>query len=127
MNNFWGFIISISVISYLYKKLQEKYCNFFTEIIRLCHHFSTCILFFGIFAPIDSLIYVLLLSICALSSWIFANNTCFLTTIERIQCGYKKSYRFEFISEQMDKFILKYRIGIMIFIICILCVRLWNT
>ena len=125
---FWGLAFIISVTSYIVKKYHEKYCNLYTEIIRIIHHFITVLLYFGVFAPIDSLIYVFLLSICAVCSWVFANNTCVLTTIERIECGYKKSYRFDSIhwckSEQMDKFILQYRKVILFFINIVIGARL---
>ena len=68
------------------------------------------------------------MSICAVCSWVFADNTCVLTTIERIQCGYKKTYRFEsntfYKSDQMDEFILNYRIWIIIFINIVIGARL---
>ena len=124
----------IFIISFMLQFFHDKYCGFFTEIIRIIHHFSLFLIYCGAFAPSNYLIFVLLFSIVAFISWITQNNTCFLTTIEKNHCHYKKNYRFHDLffyfdalklPFKVDKLNLKYRIFLLSILNIITLLRLY--
>jgi glycerophosphoryl diester phosphodiesterase len=89
---------------------HDKYCDFFSEVIRIIHHFSIFFIYCGAFSPSNYLFFSLLFSIVAFLSWITQNNTCFLTTIEKNRCHYKKNYRFHDLFYYLDKLSLPFKI-----------------
>jgi len=126
--------LTLFIISFMLQFFHDKYCGFFTEIIRIIHHFSLFLIYCGAFAPSNYLIFVLLFSIVAFISWITQNNTCFLTTIEKNHCHYKKNYRFHDLffyfdalklPFKVDKLNLKYRIFLLSILNIITLLRLY--
>ena len=125
------------IISFMLQFFHDKYCGFLTEIIRIIHHFSVFFIYCGAFAPSNYLIFVLLFSIVAFLSWTTQNNTCFLTTIEKNRCHYKKNYRFHdifyfldflklpFKIDKLDKLNIKYRIFLLSIFNIITLLRLY--
>jgi hypothetical protein len=108
---FWGLAFTIFIISFTFQLYNDKYCDFYSEIIRIIHHFSVFLIYCGVFAPTNYLCFVLLFSIIAFLSWLTKNNTCFLTTIEQIHCHYKKKYRFHDLFYYFDNLNLKFKIN----------------
>lgn len=100
----------IFIISFMLQFFHDKYCDFFTEVVRIIHHFSLFFTYCGAFAPSNYLIFVLLFSVVAFLSWTTQNNTCFLTTIEKNHCHYKKNYRFHDLFYYLDKLSLSFKI-----------------
>ena len=90
---FWSLSLILFIVSFMLQFFNDKYCDIFTEVIRVIHHFSIFFIYCGVFAPTNYLFFVLIFSLIALLSWLFTNNTCFLTTIEQVRCHYKKKYR----------------------------------
>jgi glycerophosphoryl diester phosphodiesterase len=124
----------IFIISFILQVFHDKYCGFFTEIIRIIHHFSIFFIYCGAFAPSNYLVFVLLFSGLAIFSWLFKNNTCFLTTIEQVRCHYKKNYRFHDLFYyfdalklpfKVDKINIKYRIFLLSILNIIIILRLY--
>ena len=107
---FWSLAFILFIVSFMLQFFHDKYCGLFTEIIRIIHHFSVFFIYCGVFAPTNYLIIVLFFSMIAILSWLFKNNTCFLTTIEQIHCHYKKNYRFHDIFYYFDNLNLKFKI-----------------
>jgi len=131
---FWSTSILLFVSSYMLQFFHDKYCGFFTEIIRVIHHFSIFFIYCGVFAPSNNLLFVLLFSVLSIFSWLFRNNTCFLTTIEQVQCNYKKNYRFHDLFYYFDslklpfkvnKINIKYRILLLSILNIIIILRLY--
>jgi glycerophosphoryl diester phosphodiesterase len=98
------------IVSFMLQFFYDKYCDFFSEVIRIIHHFSVFFIYCGAFAPTNYLFFVLIFSLIALLSWLFKNNTCFLTTIEKNHCHYKKKYRFHDVFYYIDKLNLPFKI-----------------
>jgi len=98
------------IVSFMLQFFYDKYCDFFSEVIRIIHHFSVFFIYCGAFAPSNYLVFVMLFSIVAFLSWTTQNNTCFLTTIEKNHCHYKKNYRFHDIFYYIDKLSLPFKI-----------------
>ena len=122
------------IISFMLQFFHDKYCDFFTEVIRIIHHFSVFFIYYGAFAPSNYLVFVMLFSIVAFLSWTFKKNTCFLTTIEKNHCHYKKNYRFHDIFYfldalklpfKVDKLNIKYRIFLLSILNIITFLRLY--
>jgi glycerophosphoryl diester phosphodiesterase len=122
------------IISFMLQFFHDKYCDLFTEVVRIIHHFSIFFIYCGAFAPSNYLIFVLLFSIVAFLSWTTQNNTCFLTTIEQVRCHYKKNYRFHDIFYyldalklpfKVDKLNMKYRIFLLSILNIITLLRLY--
>ena len=121
------------ILSFTMQFFYDKYCDLFTEIIRIIHHFSVFFIYCGVFAPTNYLFFVLIFSLIAILSWLFINNTCFLTTIEQVRCHYNKKYRFHdlfyFINTllpfKINKLNLKYRIPLLIIFNIIILLRLY--
>lgn len=136
---FWSLSITLFLVSFMLQFLNDKYCNLLTQLIRIVHHFSVFFIYFSFLAPTNYLFFLSMFSIVALLSWLFQNNTCFLTTIEQINCHYKKKYRFHdlfyfldvLISKfklkklNIDKFNIKYRIRLLSFLIIFIFLRLY--
>ena len=91
---FWSLSLILFIVSFMLQFFNDKYCDIFTEVIRVIHHFSIFFIYCGVFAPTNYLFFVLIFSLIALLSWLFTNNTCFLTTIEQVRCHYKKNIDF---------------------------------
>jgi len=102
---------TLFIISFMLQFFHDKYCDFFSEIIRIIHHFSVFFIYCGAFAPSNYLIFLLFFSIIAFLSWTTQNNTCFLTTIEKNHCHYKKNYRFHDIFYYIDNLNLPFKIN----------------
>jgi glycerophosphoryl diester phosphodiesterase len=139
VNIFWSLYILCSFISFILQSFHDKYCDLFTELIIIIHHFSVFLIYCSFLAPTN---YLLLLSIfptVAIISWLLYNNRCFLTTIQQIRCNYKKNYRFHdlfyfidlFLSKfkltffTIDKLNIKYRIRLLVILIIFILFRLY--
>ena len=131
---FWSLSLILFIVSFMLQFFNDKYCDIFTEVIRVIHHFSIFFIYCGVFAPTNYLFFVLIFSLIALLSWLFTNNTCFLTTIEQVRCHYKKKYRFHdlfyFIDAlklpfKIEKSNIKYRIPLLIIFNIIILLRLY--
>lgn len=134
---FWSLSILLFVISFMLQFFYDKYCDLFTELIRIIHHFSIFFIYCGFLAPTNYLFFVITFSIIALLSWLLKNNTCFFTTIEQVRCHYKKNYRFHdlfyFIDILFPKFKrinitktnIKYRIPLLIILNMFIFLRIY--
>lgn len=136
---FWSVSIILFFVSFMLQTFYDKYCDLFSELIRILHHFSVFFIYCGFLAPTNYLFFVIIFSIIAILSWLFKNNTCFLTTIEQVRCHYKKNYRFhdlfyfidylsskyKFKNLNINKFNIKYRIQLLIFFNIFIFFRLY--
>ena len=85
---FWSLSLILFIVSFMLQFFNDKYCDIFTEVIRVIHHFSIFFIYCGVFAPTNYLFFVLIFSLIALLSWLFTNNTCFC-----VVCSTKKFLR----------------------------------
>lgn len=136
---FWSLSTLLFFVSYMLQVFYDKYCDIFTELVRVIHHLSVYFIYCGFLAPTNYLFFVMLFPIIALLSWLFLNNTCFFTTIEQVRCHYKKKYRFHDLFYFFDvlfskfnlkklninKFNVKYRIQLLIVLNIFIFLRLY--
>ena len=129
---FWSTCIIAFVISFGLQLFDDKLCNLLGEIVRVIHHFSVFLIYFGWSAPQSILIYMLLFNILALLSWTFTKNKCILTVIENKICHFPKSRRFRdliyyFPWFHLEKFNIKYRIYMIGLSFSFILLRLYAT
>ena len=131
---FWTVSILLFVVSFMLQFFNDKYCDLFTELIRILHHLSVFFVYCSFLAPTNYLFFLSTFSIMAFLSWLTKNNTCFLTTIEQVHCHYKKNYRFHDVfyyfdslnfKFKVDKINIKYRIYLLIILNIIIFLRLY--
>jgi hypothetical protein len=130
-----GAAVLLFIISFMLQFFHDKYCDLYSEIIRIIHHFILFFIYCGAFAPSNYLVIVFIFSVLAFLSWTMQNNTCFLTTIEKNHCHYKKNYRFHDIAYyidnlkllpfKIDKLNLRYRILLLSILNIIILLRLY--
>ena len=110
-----GSIVFIS--SYVLQIVNDKPCkSLLGEIIRSFHHLCIYFVFYGFLAPVSILWIMLFILLITLFSWIFTNNTCFLTTFENNLCKMNKNHIFHdlsyYIIRKLDNFMIHNRIKI---------------
>jgi glycerophosphoryl diester phosphodiesterase len=124
-----GSIVFIS--SYVLQIVNDKPCkSLLGEIIRSFHHLCIYFVFYGFLAPVSILWIMLFILLITLFSWIFTNNTCFLTTFENNLCKMNKNYIFHdlsyYITRKLDNFMIHNRIKIYSAICIIIFLRLYE-
>jgi glycerophosphoryl diester phosphodiesterase len=107
---FWSVSILIFFLSFILQLFYDKYCDLFTELIRIIHHFSVFFIYCSFLAPTNYLFWLTIFPIVAILLWLLDDNKCFLTTIEQIRCNYKKNYRFHDLFYFIDLFLYKFKI-----------------
>lgn len=116
------------LFSYLSELYTEKFCNnIFAQLLSIFHHFIMYFVYFGIFAPYSILNIIILINVICLILWIINKNRCFITLLENKLCGRNKNHRFQdltyFLSKDLDSFLIKIRIPLLIFLLIINLIR----
>ena len=100
--SYWHWAFLFFAFSYIMQYFTDKNCGTLNEILRVFHQWAVFFIYFGFLAPITDLSYIYLFSFTAMAWWIYQKNTCFLTKLEKMFCGYNDNYRFHDLSYFID-------------------------